>query len=52
MIYDLHRERPDLTINKEIAVEVMRRLEMDAGNAALLAAVALKVKDVRKVIGR
>ena len=52
LIYDLHRERPELTVNRDIAVEVMRRLEMDVGNATLLASVAQKVKDVRKVIGR
>jgi hypothetical protein len=52
LIYDLHRERPDLAVNRDIAVEVLRRLQMDIGDTTLLASVAQKVKDVRKVIGR
>ena len=52
IIYDLRRERPELTVNKEIAAEVLKRLGWDTDNGTLLSTVAEKVKDVRKVIGR
>ena len=43
----MRRERPELTANRDIAVEVMRRLQWDLENATLLASIAEKVKDVR-----
>jgi hypothetical protein len=52
MIFDIGRERPELTVNRDIAAEIMRRLEWDLDNAVLVASIAEKVKDVRKVIGR
>jgi len=52
MNFDIRRERPELTVNRDIAAEIMRRLEWDLGSAVLLASVAEKVKDVRKVTGR
>jgi hypothetical protein len=45
LIYDLRRERPEPSINREIAAEVMRPLQMNLNNATLLATVAEKVKD-------
>lgn len=52
MIYDIRRERPDLSVNREIAAEVMQRMGWEVGDDELLATVAEKVKDIRKVIGR
>ena len=52
LIYDLRRERPELSINRQIAAEIMRRLQWDLKNEVLLTAVVEKVKDARKVIMR
>ena len=52
LIYDLRRERPELTVNRDIAAEVLQRMGWDVDDATLLATVAEKVKDIRKLIGR
>ena len=50
LIYDLRRERPELTVNRDIAAEVLQRMGWNLDDATLLATVAEKVKDVRKVM--
>lgn len=47
-VYDLYRERPELRLNRDIAVEIMRRKDWDIGNLALWSRVTDAVKDARK----
>ena len=52
LIYDILREGPCISTDRQFAVEVIRRLKWDAGDEGLKVAVTLKVRDVRKAIGR
>ena len=52
LICDIRREKPELSINREIAAEIMRRLQWGLENQVLLTSVVEKVKDARKVIMR
>ena len=52
IIYDICREGPCITTDRQFAIEAMRRLKWDTANEALLCLVTLKTKDVRKAIGR
>lgn len=51
-IYDILRDGPCITTDAQFAAEVIKRLGWDAGDRHLAAMVALKVRDVRKAIGR
>lgn len=52
LIYDIRHEGPCISTDRQFAVEVMRRLLWNTGDESLLLAVTLKVRDVRKAIGR
>jgi hypothetical protein len=52
ILYDILREGPCITTDRQFATEVMRRLKWDANDEGLKIAVTLKVRDVRKAIGR
>ena len=52
IIYDICREGPCITTDSQFALEVMKRLKWDTADARLLTLVTLKVRDVRKAIGR
>ena len=51
-LYDILREGPCITTDRQFATEVMRRLKWDANDEGLKIAVTFKVRDVRKAIGR
>ena len=48
MTHTLACERPELTVNRVIALEIMNRKGWDTGNLALWARVARSVKEARK----
>lgn len=52
IIYDTQREGPCITTDAQFAAEIIKRLGWDAGDRRLAAMVTLKVRDVRKAIGR
>ena len=52
LIYDICREGPCISTDHQFAVEVMRRLNWDQSDGRLALLVTLKVRDVRKAIGR
>lgn len=52
IIFDIHREGPCITTDAQFAAEIMKRLKWDAGDRQLAVMVKLKVRDVRKAIGR
>lgn len=52
IIFDILREGPCISTDAQFAAEIIKRLDWNAGDRQLAAMVALKVRDVRKAIGR
>ena len=52
MLYDILREGPCISTDRQFAIEVMRRLKWNVSDEGLMIAVTFKVRDVRRAIGR
>ena len=52
MIYDIGRAHSEFATNDTIAGEVMRRMKWNEADAGLQFSVSLKVREIRKLIGR
>jgi len=52
MIYDILREGPCITTDAQFAAEIIRRLGWDGDDDGLAVLVTMKVREVRKAIGR